>query len=130
LYGAHVSLFTLLATVTSLLISLYGMSNMQDTGNPMMKYLPFVFPVVLLGVFNRLPSSLTWYYTVSNVITLMIQFVIQTYINDHEKVMAKLQENKLKPKKKNKWQERIEAMQQQNEKLKQMRQKADSNRKK
>lgn len=130
LYGAHVSLFTLLATVTSLLISLYGMSNMQDTGNPMMKYLPFIFPVVLLGVFNRLPSSLTWYYTVSNVITLMIQFVIQTYIIDHEKVLAKLQENKLKPKKKNKWQERIEAMQQQNEKLKQMRQKADSNRKK
>ncbi|MCO6496112.1 MAG: membrane protein insertase YidC [Chitinophagaceae bacterium] len=130
IYGAHVSLFTLLATVTSLLITIYGMSNMQDTGNPMMKYMPYFFPVMLLGFFNKMPSALTWYYTVSNLITLLIQFVIQTYIIDHEKVLAKLQENKLKPKKKNKWQERIEAMQRQNEKLKQMREKAESNRRK
>ncbi len=129
-YGAHVSLFTILATVTSLLISLYGMSNMQDTGNPMMKYLPFIFPVILLGVFNRMPAALTWYYTVSNVITLLIQFVIQQYIIDHDKLMARLQENKKKPKKQSKWQERIQAMQEQNEKMKQMRQKADSNKKK
>lgn len=128
-YGAHVSLFTIFAVVTSLLISLYGMSNMQDTGNPMMKYLPFIFPVVLLGVFNRLPSSLTWYYTVSNVITLLIQFVIQNYIIDHEKIMAKLQENKKKPKVKTKWQERIEAMQQSNEKLKKLKEKTEANRK-
>lgn len=124
-YGDHVSLFTILATVTSLLISLYGMSNMQDTGNPVMKYLPFIFPIVLLGVFNRMPAALTWYYTVSNAITLLIQFVIQTYIIDHDKLMAKLQENKKKPVTKSKWQERVEAMQQSNEKLKQMREKAD-----
>ncbi len=129
-YGSHVSLFTILAVVTSLLISLYGMSNMQDTGNPMMKYLPFIFPVILLGVFNRLPAALNWYYTVSNVITLLIQFVIQTYIIDHDKLMARLQENKKKQPKKSKWQERIEAMQNQNDKLKQMKQKAESNRKK
>lgn len=130
-YGDHVSLFTIFATVTSLLISLYGMSNMQDTGNPVMKYLPFIFPVVLLGVFNRMPAALTWYYTVSNVITLLIQFVIQKYIIDHDKIMAQLQENKKKPVTKSKWQAKVEAMQQSNEKLKQMKQKADSiNRKK
>lgn len=130
-YGDHVSLFTIFATVTSLLISLYGMSNMQDTGNPVMKYLPFIFPVVLLGVFNRMPAALTWYYTVSNIITLLIQFVIQKYIIDHDKIMAQLQENKKKPVTKSKWQAKVEAMQQSNEKLKQMKQKADSiNRKK
>lgn len=129
MFGAHVSLFTILAVVTSLLISLYGMSNMQDPGNPMMKYLPFIFPVVLLGVFNRLPAALTWYYTVSNVITLLIQFVIQTYIIDHEKLLVKLQENKLKPQKMSKWQEKIGAMQEQNEKMKQMRQKIETNKK-
>ena len=96
-YGNHVSLFTILAVVTSLLISLYGMSNMQDNSNPVMKYMPFIFPIILLGVFNRLPSSLTWYYTVSNAITLLIQFVIQKYIIDHEKILARLQENKKKP---------------------------------
>lgn len=129
-YGSHVSLFTILAVITSLAISIYGMTNMQDTGNPMMKYIPYIFPIFLLGIFNRMPAALTWYYTVSNVITLLIQFVIQTYIIDHEKLMAKLQANKKKAPKRSKWQEKIDAMQQQNEKLKQMRQRVDSNRKK
>ena len=62
-YGDHVSLFTLTATLTSLLISIYSMSNMQDQNNPLMKYMPYIFPVLLLGVFNSLPSALTWYYT-------------------------------------------------------------------
>ena len=129
-YGNHISLFTILATITSLLISLYGMSNMQDNSNPVMKYLPFIFPVVLLGVFNKLPAALTWYYTVSNAITLLIQFVIQKYIIDHEKILAKLQENKKKPVVQNKWQERISAMQESNEKLKSMKQKVEINKKK
>ncbi|MEO6328315.1 MAG: membrane protein insertase YidC [Ginsengibacter sp.] len=116
-YGSHISLFTIFAVVTSLLISLYGMSNMQDNSNPAMKYLPYIFPVILLGVFNALPSALTWYYTVSNVITLLIQFVIQKYIINHEKVLAKLQENKKKPVVKSKWQQKIEAMQESNKKL-------------
>jgi YidC/Oxa1 family membrane protein insertase len=77
-----------------------------------------------------LPAALTWYYTVSNVITLLIQFVIQRYIIDHEKIMAKLQENKKKPVSKSKWQERIDAMQQSNEKLKTMKQKAESHKRK
>lgn len=129
-YGNHISLFTILAVITSLLISLYGMSNMQDNSNPVMKYLPFIFPVVLLGVFNRLPSSLTWYYTVSNAITLLIQFVIQKYIINHEKILAQLQENKKKPVSKNKWQERITAMQESNKKLQSMQQKKNTGTKK
>jgi YidC/Oxa1 family membrane protein insertase len=99
------------------------MSNMQDNSNPMMKYLPFIFPVILLGVFNKLPSSLTWYYTVSNAITLLIQFVIQKYIINHEKIMAQLQENKKKPVTQSKWQERVTAMQESNKKLQSMQQK-------
>ncbi len=129
-YGNHISLFTILAVITSLLISLYGMANMQDNSNPVMKYMPFIFPVILLGVFNRLPSSLTWYYTVSNAITLLIQFVIQKYIIDHEKILAKLEENKKKPVSKNKWQEKITAMQESNKKLQDMQQKRKSNIKK
>lgn len=124
-YGSHISLFTILAVVTSLLISLYGMASMQDTGNPVMKYMPFIFPVILLGVFNSQPSALTWYYTVSNAITLIIQFVIQKYIINHEKILAQLEANKKKPKVKSKWQERIEAMQNNNEKLQSMKQKAN-----
>ena len=95
-----------------------------------MKYMPFIFPVILLGVFNRLPSSLTWYYTVSNAITLLIQFVIQKYIIDHEKILARLQENKKKPVTQNKWQERVTAMQESNKKLQSMQQKKNTSKKK
>jgi membrane protein insertase, YidC/Oxa1 family, N-terminal domain len=129
LYGAHISLFTIFAVVTSLLISLYGMANMQDTGNPVMKYMPFIFPVILLGVFNNQPAALTWYYTVSNAITLIIQFVIQKYIINHEKILAQLQANKSKPKVKSKWQERVEAMQANNQKLQAMKQKTNKGKK-
>ena len=110
-YGDHVSLFALLAVVTSFLISLYGLSMTPDQSNPAMKYMPYIMPVFLLIFFNRLASALTWYYTVSNLITLALQFVIQNYIIDHDKILAKLQENRAKPKTKSKWQERLEQMQ-------------------
>ena len=111
-YGCLVSLFTILAVATSFLISLYGMSNAPDQNNPAMKYMPYIFPVMLLGFFNKLPSALTWYYTVSNVITLVMQYVIQNYIINHDQILAKIQDNRKKPKTKSKWQERIEQMQQ------------------
>ncbi|MEJ7768447.1 MAG: membrane protein insertase YidC [Chitinophagaceae bacterium] len=116
-YGSHVSLFTLLAVITSFLISLYGMSNAPDQNNPALKYMPYIFPVLLLGFFNKLPSALTWYYTVSNVITLVMQFVIQNYIINHDKILAKIEETRKKPKIKSKWQERMEQIQQTQQKL-------------
>jgi YidC/Oxa1 family membrane protein insertase len=123
-YGDHVSLFTLTATGTSLLISIYSMSTMQDNSNPLMKYMPYIFPVVLLGVFNNLPAALTWYYTVSNLITLILQFVIQTYIIDHDKILAKMEENRKRPVKKSKMQERIEAMQESQKKIQELKKKS------
>lgn len=124
-YGDHVSLFTITAVITSLLISIYSMSNMQDNSNPLMKYMPYIFPVLLLGVFNKLPSALTWYYTVSNTITLLLQVVIQKYIIDHDKIMAQITENRKKPVKKSKMQERIDAMQESQRKLQDMKKKGE-----
>lgn len=122
-YGSHVSLFTLLATVTSLMISIYSMAQTPTQDNPMLKYMPYIFPVMLLGIFNTLPSALTWYYTVSNLITLLLQYVIQNFIIDHNKILAKLEENKKKPKTKSKWQERLEQMQETQKKLQDMKSK-------
>ena len=123
IYGNHVSLFTITACLTSFLISWYSMSMTPDQSNPVLKYMPYFFPIFLLFIFNRLPAALTWYYTVSNLITLGLQFVIQRYIIDHDKILAKMQENKKKPKSKSKWQERFEQMQEQQKKLKDMQQK-------
>jgi YidC/Oxa1 family membrane protein insertase len=60
---------------------------------------------------------------VSNLITLALQFVIQNYIIDHDKILAKIDANRKKPKGKSKWQERMEQMQDQQKKLKQTQQK-------
>lgn len=123
LLGDHLSLFNVLACVTSFLISWYSMSMTPDQSNPVLKYMPYIFPIFLLFFFNKLPSGLTWYYTVSNLVTLGLQFVIQNYIIDHNKILAKIEENRKKPKTKSKWQERLEQMQEQQKKMKEMQQK-------
>lgn len=120
--GSHLSLFTITAVLTSLAISLYSMSMTPDQSNPVMKYMPYIFPVFLLFIFNTLPSALTWYYTVSNLVTLILQFIIQNYIIDHDKILANMELNRKKPKTKSKWQERLEQMQDQQKKMKEMQQ--------
>lgn len=123
LFGNHISMFNVTAVITSFLISVYSMSMTPDQSNPVMKYLPYIFPIFLLFFFNRLPSGLTWYYTVSNLITLLLQFVIQNYIIDHDKILAKIEANRKKPKTKSKWQERMEQMQEQQKQMKEMQKK-------
>ncbi len=122
-FGSHVSIFNLTACATSFLISWYSMSMTPDQSNPVLKYMPYIFPIFLLFFFNQLPSALTWYYTVSNVVTLALQFIIQHYIIDHDKIMAKIEANRKKPKTKSKWQERMEQMQEQQKKMKEMQRK-------
>lgn len=117
-YGNHISLFTILTVITSFLISIYSMHMMPNQDNPVLKYMPYIFPFFMLFFFNMMPSALTWYYTVSNVITLILQFVIQNYIIDHDKILAKIELNRKKPKTKSKWQERLEQVQQNQKKMK------------
>ena len=123
LFGDHLSLFTLTAVITSFLISIYSMSMTPDQNNPVLKYMPYFIPIILLFVFNNLPSGLTWYYTISNIITLVLQFIIQNYIIDHDKILAKMEVNRKKPKTKSKWQERMEQMQEQQKKMQEMQKK-------
>ncbi|HEY8389249.1 MAG TPA: membrane protein insertase YidC [Parasegetibacter sp.] len=119
-FGDHVSLFTLLAVITSFLISFLNMGMTPDQNNPMLKYMPYIFPIILLGIFNSLPSALTWYYTVSNLITLVLQFVIQRFIIKPEKILAKIEANRKKPKTQSKWQERLAQMQEAQKKMQEM----------
>lgn len=123
LLGDHLSLFNVTACITSFLISMYSMSMTPDQNNPLLKYMPYIFPVFLLFFFNRLPAALTWYYTVSNLVTLGIQVIIQRFIIDHDKILAKMDENRKKPKTKSKWQERLEQMQEQQKKVRDTQQK-------
>ncbi len=108
----HISLFTLLMTVSSLFLALYN-RNMtpQDPNNPMMKYMPYIFPIVLLGVFNQMAAALTFYYFFSNVVTIAQQYIIQNFIIDEDKIHRQIKEARLKPATPSKWQARIEEMQ-------------------
>jgi YidC/Oxa1 family membrane protein insertase len=126
-YGDHVSLFTLTATITSMLISIYSMSSMQDNSNPVMKYMPYIFPVLLLGVFNNLPAALTWYYTISNTITLLLQIFIQKYVINHDKILAQINENRKKPQKTGGIAAKVQAMQESQRKLQELKNKTNKN---
>jgi len=111
-YGDHISLFTLLMTASSLFLAVYN-RNMtpQDPNNPMMKYMPFVFPIILMGVFNKMAAALTFYYTFSNILSIAQQFIIQKYFINEKAIHAQLQANKNKPATPSKWSQKLEEMQ-------------------
>jgi YidC/Oxa1 family membrane protein insertase len=126
-FGNHISLFTITAVITSFLISIYNMSMTPTQDNPALKYMPYIFPFMLLFIFNSLPSALTWYYTVSNIITLLLQFVIQNYIIDHNKILTKIDQKRKAPKTKSKWQERYEQMMETQKKVQNLKDKTNKN---
>lgn len=110
--GNHLSLFTLLMTASSLFLALYN-KNMtpQDPNNPMMKWMPYVFPFMLIGVFNKMAAALTFYYFFSNLISIAQQFIIQKFFINEQKIHAQIQDKKNKPATPSKWQARLEEMQ-------------------
>jgi YidC/Oxa1 family membrane protein insertase len=109
-FGSHISLFTLTAVLTTFISSIYNMSMTPTQDNPALKYMPYIFPFMLLFIFNSLPSALTWYYTVSNIVTLLLQLLIQKVIIDHDKILATIEVKRKMPKKKSNWQEKYEQM--------------------
>jgi YidC/Oxa1 family membrane protein insertase len=115
-YGDHVSLLTLLMTATSLMMTFFNKNmTMSAAGqdNPMIKYMPYIMPIFFLGFFNSMAAALTLYYFISNLITLIIQWVIMHYIIDEKKLHAQMQENKKKAPQKSKLMQRIEQVQKQ-----------------
>lgn len=133
LLGDHISLFTILACATMMVSSIYSMNTMPTTPTSggsddsaaqmqaqMMKYMPYIMPIMMLFIFNNQPAALSWYYTVSNIITLLIQFVILTFIIDHDKILAKINEKRKQPKKKSRFQEQYAKMMEQQQKVQEM----------
>ncbi len=123
LYGSHVSLFPILASIAIFFYMQMTQSqqmNMQpptQEGMPdmtkMMKYMMYLSPLMMLVFFNNYGSGLSLYYFVSNLLTISIMFVIKNYIIDEDKIHAQIQENKKKPKKQSKFRAKIsEAMKQ------------------
>jgi YidC/Oxa1 family membrane protein insertase len=110
-YGAHVSLFTLLMSLSTVAYT-YVNSKMMDTGAqqmPGMKMMMYMMPIMFLGFFNNYSSGLSYYYMLTNLITFGQMFLIRKVINE-DKIRAKIMENKKKPVKVSGWQKRLEDM--------------------
>jgi YidC/Oxa1 family membrane protein insertase len=107
-YGAHVSLFTLLMTVSTII---YTRMNNQITGaTGQMKYIGYIMPLVFLPVLNSYSSALSYYYFLANMITFTQQWVVRRFVIDEDAIHRKIQENKKKPVKRSKFQERLESI--------------------
>lgn len=106
IYGSHVSLFTLLMTASSILtMKMSGSSAGQD--QPGMKMMTYMMPVMFMLILNQWSSGLTYYYFLANILTWIQNMISKRFI-DEDKVLAALEENKKKPVKKSKWQQRLE----------------------
>jgi YidC/Oxa1 family membrane protein insertase len=106
-YGAHVSLFTLLMTISQIVYTHFN--NQLTTATGPMKNLGYIMPVMFMFVLNSYPAGLSFYYFVSNIFTFGQQALIKLFVDD-SKIREKVEENKLKnvDKKKSKFQQRLE----------------------
>jgi YidC/Oxa1 family membrane protein insertase len=109
-YGSHVSLFTLLMTISTIIYTRVN-SKMMGTSDSMpgMKTMMYMMPIMFLGFFNSFSSALSYYYLLTNLITFAQMGIFNKLIN-HDKLLAKIQLNKKKPIKKSGFQKKLEDM--------------------
>ncbi len=121
-YGDHVSLFPILASIAIFIYMMMttgqSMQANQQPGMPNMKFLMYLSPLFMLVFFNNYASGLSLYYFVSNLITIAIMLIIKHFIIDEEKIHAKMQVKKAKPRKQNKFQKKMAEMMEQAEQQK------------
>ena len=112
-YGDHVSLFTLLMTVSTIMYTKINNDMMAGSTQQMpgMKTMMYLMPIMFLGLFNNYAAGLSYYYFLANIITFGQMFLIRRSI-DEKKILAQIEMNKKKPpKKKSGFQKRLEDMQ-------------------
>lgn len=120
--GNHLSLFVVLMTLSSLAFTYYNNQNTPDQPGPIdMKKISYVFPVVFMFVLNSFPAALSFYYLVSNLVTIAQQLIVKRFVNE-EKILAILENNKRnyqsRPQKKNKFSDFLEKQMQASEEMK------------
>lgn len=128
--GNHLSLFTLLMTGTNIIYAKFNMDATSGGGSQQMagmKYMPYMMSFMMLFFFNSYPSGLSYYYFISTLITILLTVSFRKVVNE-EKLLAQLEANKRKPKKKSGFMARLEEAQKTQEQ--QARQRAKDNSKK
>lgn len=121
-FGNHISLFTLLMTVVSIVYTKLNMANTATPDQPgagLMKWMMYLMPVMFMFMFNNYASGLSYYYFISTLISIGQTYAIRATVDD-KKLLAELhakRNNKAQaPKKKSSFMERLEKMQREQEK--------------
>lgn len=112
-YGAHVSLFALLMTVTQIGTSWY-MQKLQPSSPQadQMKLMIYIMPIFMLFLFNSFPAAITYYYLLQNIISIVQQWAVTKIFISEEKIREEIDAHKKKPKKQSLFQKKMqEAMQ-------------------
>ena len=121
LIGTHLSLFTILMTITSIVSTKLNMSTTPQAadqpGAGMMKWMMYLMPVMFFFMFNDYASGLSYYYFISSLITIGQTYAIRATVDD-KKILAELhaKRNSKAPKKKSGFMERLEKMQREQQK--------------
>ncbi len=108
--GHHISLFTILWTVTTLLYTWYNFKKVDTTStaaNPALKYMQYVMPIFFMAFFNSFASGLTCYLVFSNIINIAQTLITKNYLISDAKIQKELHAYKQKPKKKGGFSERL-----------------------
>ena len=110
----HISLFALLMAVSMFFYS--KIMQQQTAGNDpnakMMQAMSlYMMPIMMFFICNNLSSGLSYYYLLSNLITMLETWIIRKWVVDPEAVVAKVKAAENKPVPKSKWQQRLEEAQ-------------------
>ena len=119
LLGDHLSLFALLMAAYMFIYSKMTASQMSDDPNMAgMKFMSlYLMPVMMFFICNNLSSGLSYYYLLSNIITMGMTWYIRKYVVTEDKVRVDMMLNAKKPQKKSKWQMRLEEAQRMQEQM-------------
>ena len=119
LLGDHLSLFALLMAVTMFFYSKMSSSQMSDDPNMAgMKFMSvWMMPIMMFFICNNLSAALSYYYLLSNIITMAMTWYIRKYVVTEEKVRNDMMLAAKQPKKKSKWQQRLEEAQRMQEQM-------------
>ena len=119
LLGDHLSLFALLMALTMFFYSKMTASQMSDDPNMAgMKFMSlYLMPIMMFFICNNLSAALSYYYLLSNIITMAMTWYIRKFVVTEEKVRADMMLRANQPKKKSKWQQKLEEAQRMQEQM-------------
>ena len=107
-YGNHISLFALLMAISMFVQQMMTSNQNPNNSMPGMKVMMYMMPVLMLLWFNKYSSGLSYYYLLANLFSILQTWIIQRFVVNEEKLLAQMEANKNKPKKKSKWLQKLE----------------------